>query len=111
MTDQFAPPPAGVTFSASGNVPQDAPDSQAQPAQDRPPAQSPQQPTPPVAETHTTVTLDGVEHTIGEALTILGARNSLVQQIEAFVQQYGPEAAGWVHAIVDKVVRNLPPAS
>lgn len=72
---------------------------------------APQQPTPPVAETHTTVTLDGVEHTISDALTVLGARNSIVQQIEAYVQTYGREAAGWLHRIVDLVSGNLPPAS
>lgn len=112
MTDQSVPQPpnadpGNVTGTVSGAVPPPVTNVTDQ-AQAQQPQATPTQPAPPIAETHTTVTLDGVEQTIGEALTLLGTRNSLVQQVEAYIQTYGRDAGDWLHRIVDAVIGALP---
>lgn len=112
MTDQSVPqppqaPPQPDPASAwQAGLP--AAQSNLQAGLEPPPPTAPTQPAPPIAETHTTVTLDGVEQTIGEALTLLGTRNSLVQQVEAYIQTYGRDAGDWLHRIVDAVIGALP---
>lgn len=111
MTDQFAPQPANadpqnLTGATGGFVP-----SNVVTIGDQPAAQSSPQPPAPVSETHSTVTVDGVERGLAEALTMLGARNGIVQQIEAYVHTYGLEAAERLHGIVERVANTAPPAS